>query len=370
MRFAPISLTIVSLLLLSPLACQQPQETSNPGALPRAEFENGDHRLDASTYFAHGNLLERQGNLEEARLRYEQALASVPDFTAARNRLGITLNKLGHHADASEQFRLALEQQPNAAYLYNNLGFSLFLQERYEDAWHAYSQALEINPEFARAHMNAAVALARLGRYSEAWDHFHVVGSEADAYYNLAVIQTEAGAYVEAATSLDQALKLEPGLTAARQQLRTIAKLAAEQAATRDAALQTGGNVTVAAAMEPADPANVAPPVATVPPDPSTVRNTVAIPAEPMPATTVEPPARPDTDAGHVDAVGQKMIPVRKITRPANAPEQKADLPASSDSPAPTGADASQVQEWIDELRADVERSLSANPATDDTDRA
>jgi hypothetical protein len=53
-------------VMASILGCQEPQQTARtPGDLPSSQF-NGDARIDASTYYAHGHLLERQGALEHA----------------------------------------------------------------------------------------------------------------------------------------------------------------------------------------------------------------------------------------------------------------------------------------------------------------
>ncbi len=224
------------LLMVGVSGCQKGSDNDgvaqrSAGELPKLGSDGVQPRIDASTYFAHGHLLERQGAFDAAEEQYRLALQLSPGFAAARNRLGITLNKLGRHAEASEQFQLALVERPGEPYLLNNLGFSLYLQEDDERAARTLESAVEAEPDFGRARMNLGVVYARLGRYVDAWDQFRMVGSDADAYYNLAVIQTEAGAYAEATRSLDQALALDPNMRTAREQLRVVARLAAEQEA-------------------------------------------------------------------------------------------------------------------------------------------
>ena len=157
-------------------ACQNSQPGPNPGALPVAKLDVTP-RLNASTYVAHGHLLEQQGNLTEAAEQYRHALALTPDLLAARNRLGVTLNKLGKHAEASEEFRQALARQPQSAQLHNNLGFSLYLEGRYELAEQELARAVELQPNFRRAQMNHGLALAKLGRYDAALAAFVLAGS-------------------------------------------------------------------------------------------------------------------------------------------------------------------------------------------------
>lgn len=216
-------------VLLACSGCTETKEFTGPGDMPVQKGESVDQRIAPTTYFAHGHLLERQGGFQQAVDQYHKALELKPDFVTARNRLGIALNKLGRHGEASAEFRRAIAVQPEAAYLHNNLGFSLYLEAKYSEAEATTRRALEIKASFPRARMNHALALAKLERFDEAFDELCRVGSEADAYYNMATLQTEAGRYADAAQSLDMALRLNPDLEAARQQLREIAVLAARQ---------------------------------------------------------------------------------------------------------------------------------------------
>jgi len=228
--FTRTALIAAALTLSGLIACQTTKEQSKfgPGALPSAKA-GVVPRLNASTYLAHGHLLERQGNFEPAVRQYREALRLVPEMIGARNRLGITLNKLGSHAEASREFRATLQRAPGSAHLHNNLGFSLYLEGKYEQAEQALAHAVELQPEFRRAHMNHGLVLAKLGHAGQALAAFSLAGSRADAHYNLAVVQTETGHYIDAAHSLERALELNPQLTAARQRLREISRLAAAE---------------------------------------------------------------------------------------------------------------------------------------------
>lgn len=222
------SLIVAGITLGGLLACQASRPPANPGALPSSRTDMTP-RLNASTYVAHGHLLEQQGECEQAANQYRLALQIAPDLLMARNRLGITLNKLGRHGEASAAFRAALERNPAAAFLHNNLGFSLYLEGRYEEAERALARAVQLQPLFRRAQMNHGLALAKLGRYDEALAAFGLAGSQADAYYNLAVLQTEAGRYADAARALQNALSLDPEFEDARVQLREVARLTAAE---------------------------------------------------------------------------------------------------------------------------------------------
>ena len=211
---------------------QSPNTKSSLGHLPGQDPLASDQpRVNSATYCAHGNLLERQGQFERAIVQYRRALALTPDFLTARNRLGITLNKIGRHADASAEFRQALAQHPEQAYLHNNLGFSLYLEEDYDGAIASINTALELDPGFARAHMNYALVLAKLEKFDQAFEELSQAGSTIDAYFNMGVILTEAKQYAEASQYLEAALAANPNFDAARQQLLLVSRLAAEHEA-------------------------------------------------------------------------------------------------------------------------------------------
>lgn len=242
-------------------ACEPAAKRENsPGATPQRRDPKVTSKINASTFAAHGELLERRGDLARAVEQYQKALEITPDLVTARNRLGVTLNKLGRHADASAEFRRAIVARPQDAYLYNNLGFSLYLEERYAEAEPVLSRAIELQPAFQRARMNHGLVLARLGEFDEAYEEFVTAGSAADAHYNVAVIQAESGRYVDAARRLELALQEDPAFEAARTQLQEIARLAAAQEtqlAAKDTPepVQPTERVVAVAAAEPELPA-------------------------------------------------------------------------------------------------------------------
>lgn len=219
---------VAVVLCVWPLGCMRSAQEARPGALPRAPLNHGPVRIQPTTYFAHGHLLEREGRFDEAVEQYQKALRLKPDFVAARNRLGITLNKLGRHREATDQFLRAVELRPEEAYLHNNLGFSLYLEGSYPEALTELEKALQLTPDFARARMNYALVLAKLGRYDDAFAQLTQVGDEADACFNMGMLLSDAGKYAEAAKYLERAVELRPTFAAARIQLREVARIVAE----------------------------------------------------------------------------------------------------------------------------------------------
>ncbi len=238
---------LVGVSLAFHLGCQQsPTPTSTLGNLPRPQSDERRPKINARTYFAHAQLLERQGQFGRAAEQYHRALALQPESLGVRNRLGITLNKLGRHSEASAQFQWALARQPAKAHLHNNLGFSYYLEGKYAEAEAKLQRAVQLDPEFARAHLNRALTLARLQRFDEIFAELKLAGSLADAHFNMGVILIDAEKYEQAGPYLEAAVALRPDFDAARRKLREVARLAVEARA-RQAAIAL---VAEAAAVE------------------------------------------------------------------------------------------------------------------------
>jgi hypothetical protein len=291
------------------ISCSNPPAKPLPGALPAAPADGSMPRLNATTYFAHGHLLERQGNLEQAVDQYQQALAAKPDFATARNRLGITLNKLGRNSEATIQLRQALTAQPNLAYLHNNLGFSLFLEGKFPDAETEFARALQLNPGFTRARMNHALVLARLDRMDDALGEFRLASDEPTAHYNFAMVLADAQRYEAAVRELDTALRIQPQFQAAKDQLKVLAPLA----------LQTQ------------------PPAPAPQPAPTPVQPAMTVAAETVPAPTPAPAAAPLPEAPPVAEASPPVTLPTPVEQAAETqpPPPPAELPGADETVTP-----------------------------------
>lgn len=279
---------IVSVALAAALlGCQQEVAKNSPGALPAPSADEMQPKsVNATTLFAHAHLLERQGEFDRAIAQYRRAIEQKPDFVTARNRLGITLNKVGKHAEATAEFRKALESQPNSAYLLNNLGFSLYLQGDHAESLGVLRRAVELSPDFSRARMNYAVALAKTSQYDQAFEELKKVGTEADANYNLGMLLTEGARYAEAAQRFEMALAFNPKLEAARAQLREVSRLAAGLPPTQNGALASSSEPRMLSALPPAEPIMITPPAKpTLKPMALEASEETIVPAESDPAT-------------------------------------------------------------------------------------
>lgn len=165
--------------------------------------EAGDHYARAVALApgyaqAHNNLgitLARRGRLDEAIREYQRAVEIEPGYDEPRNNWGIALSQQGRTADAIEQFRLAAAANRNNPATQVNWGNALVRAGSPEDAASHYKEALRIKPDDDDAHLNWGVALAQRAKWSEAIAHFRAA---------LAIDSTNAEAkqYLERALSL------------------------------------------------------------------------------------------------------------------------------------------------------------------------
>ena len=375
-RIVRMGLAFSGALLALQFGCDQQQaRKSPPGALPPpvpAEIP----QLNSTTYFSHGHLLERQGSYDRAVEQYKKALEIQPDFVSARNRLGITYNKLGRHMEACQEFLRAIEVKPEA-HLLNNLGFSFYLAEQYPEAKEALQRCVEMNPSFARARMNLAVVLGKLGDFDGAINELRLVGSEADAEYNIALLMTDAARYAEAAQHLEKALASRPDFDAARDQLRVVARLAAEQEAEQAARVAAAKveNSQAPAPQPQATPSQSSPQSASTarpsqpPPTASPPRSRGLVevttissgrPATPTPSSPSSPSQSTTPTPAQPAAPAQQTAPTKQ---PAPAESQNTGA-----SPEPNGADSDCLDddEELEALGAGLDDgSDSGWPASD-----
>jgi Tfp pilus assembly protein PilF len=176
-------------------------------------------RIDARTYYAAGQLLEPQGNLEAAAQRYQQAIQADPSMLDAYNSLGLVYARLGQFDQAHATLRLALNRAPDQAALHNNLAFVYMLQHQYDNAEAQLNNALSIDPSYARAKMNLAIVFAKQERYDQAFDRFLQVCPPYQAHYNLGVLYQNADKKDLARQSFKKAIAIRPDFIAAKQAL-------------------------------------------------------------------------------------------------------------------------------------------------------
>ena len=123
-------------------------------------------RADWSTRTALGDVLAKQGKLDEALWNYGEAVRDKPDSEGTRLAYGRTLEQRGWHDEALEQYgvALALDEQvrggARAGWIYALIGDAWGARGQAGRAAEAYERALARDPDLTE--VRAKLALARL----------------------------------------------------------------------------------------------------------------------------------------------------------------------------------------------------------------
>ena len=132
-----------------------------------------------------GDQFRKNGQLDDARIAYTQALATSPDSPEVHHRLAIIADKQKRYAAADQHYQSALHVQPRNINLLSDLGYSFYLRGNLEQAESTLKQALEIDRTHQGAMANLGAVYAQQIRRDEALAMFRAGASEADAqrYY-------------------------------------------------------------------------------------------------------------------------------------------------------------------------------------------
>ena len=123
-----------------------------------------------------GHLYKERGQLEDAVLCFEAALAARPDDTPAAVYLGELFLELNRGAEARAHFQSALDANPDDAAALNGLGEEARLDGRLEDAVRYFEAALQQVPAAGRIHYSLGMVYRALGRLEQAQAHLRQVG--------------------------------------------------------------------------------------------------------------------------------------------------------------------------------------------------
>jgi predicted O-linked N-acetylglucosamine transferase (SPINDLY family) len=108
------------------------------------------------------------GQLEEARLSFEQALYLCPDLAEVHNNLGLALMNQGRLDDARLSFDRAVQIRPNLVDAHNNLGLAWDALGQPDQAQASFERTITLDPDHFAALTNLANACRDQGRAREA----------------------------------------------------------------------------------------------------------------------------------------------------------------------------------------------------------
>lgn len=160
---------------------------------------------------------ESEGDLKEA-LRLDGKSAR------AHAALAILYDLQSRPEDAVDHHRRAAELEPAEPKYLNNLGFSLFARGRSREAIEVLQQAVRASPADPRIRNNLGFAYAAAGDLTRAAEQFAFGGTPAEAKTNLGWAYERRGSLAQAFDLYLEALRLDPGASAARKNLTRVAR--------------------------------------------------------------------------------------------------------------------------------------------------
>jgi Flp pilus assembly protein TadD len=149
-----------------------------------------------------------------------RAVYFAPYSPVFHNTLGTILQTLGRRAEARAAYEKALALDATAAYALTNLCYGWALEGEAEKAADACGQALRLEPDMEAARNNLALAYEVNGNSEAALEILAESGDAARAEYNAGILHLAARRYPEAVKAFDKALALRRPFAAAELMAR------------------------------------------------------------------------------------------------------------------------------------------------------
>lgn len=194
------SLIIVS--ALAPCASAQLVQTWDTKAREKSQ------RLNSA-----GTTALDKGQIAQAIILLNQAIAADPTDHVALNTLGVALAKQGKYDEALEHLQKAYALKHDAETLLST-GMVYYLQHDFDAAIKSWTRALELDPKMIALHGNMGYAYLRKGDFEKAEESFHklikVKPNSTLAYKGLALTKYLSGEVSSAMKLAEHARTLAP----------------------------------------------------------------------------------------------------------------------------------------------------------------
>lgn len=199
-------------------ATLEPKPKVIPASDPSKLSSRPDH-LSPAVYVQAAHLSESQGALPQVRQQYERALELDPNNIATLVALARFCDRQNQADEALRRYEQALKIAPTNTLVLNDLGLFHARHGNLDAALMMLNQAVRTDPNNVRYRNNLAATLIQANRVAEAIEVLRGVHPEAVALYNAACLLTMVNRPQPATGLLEQALRVDPALTAAREML-------------------------------------------------------------------------------------------------------------------------------------------------------
>lgn len=167
---------------------------------------------DAQTYFNDGKKLKDQGRIEDAQLKFRQAVAARPDYTEALYEWGWCQNDLKDYEGAITSLKKVRASWDNVAKVHFELGYAFEKSGKTDSAISSYNRCLSLKPDYSGVFKQLGYIAYEKEEYSNALEQFRKyesVKSEIKDYlywYRKGFSSNALKDYTNAKTALQQSL--------------------------------------------------------------------------------------------------------------------------------------------------------------------
>ena len=158
-----------------------------------------------------------------------RAVYFAPDSAVAHNTLGTVLQALGRRIEARKQYEQALALDVTATYALTNVCYGWVLDGETAKAAAACGKALRLQPDLEAARNNLALAHGAGGNMPAALDTFDEATEEGRAEFNAGILYLARRQFPEALEAFEAAQTLRPRFRAAEALARQARQQVAEE---------------------------------------------------------------------------------------------------------------------------------------------
>lgn len=184
-------------------------KTDNNPAMTRPSFTTQAVQRAESLFITAWNH-HQQGDFEQARAAYQQAIELYPQHYDALHFLGVLETQAGNYSQAVDWISKAVSVDSNDPAAYFNLGIAQKNLQQHQAALHSYNRALALADDFVEAYNNRGNLLTELEEYTLAEDSYQralaLKPDYAEAYNNLGTLYKILKQYPLALENYQQAI--------------------------------------------------------------------------------------------------------------------------------------------------------------------
>ena len=211
--------------------------------LPSEPELTSQQREELDIKFGLTRIIERKGQIDDAKKSYLEIVQVEPSYHPALHRLGVIAAAQEDLQQAIEWLESAAELNPDSAELLGDLGYTSLLSGQIEPAQNYLNQAFNLAPDDPRITNNLALVKGYQGKLDEALSLFRRCNPESQALANIGYLNSQLGDLEQARHYFHAALNIDPTVEQAANGLVEIEKLS----------LPTAGTSTPVSAEAPRD---------------------------------------------------------------------------------------------------------------------